>query len=619
MSKKTDKKSAEKPKPSTAKGRATAEKSSASGDKGQGPYIVSARKYRPQIFDDVIGQDAMIRTLKNSFSSGRIAQAYMLTGVRGVGKTTTARILARALNYQTDKIDEPTFDIGDLGEHCAAIIESRHVDVLEMDAASHTGVDNIRELIESARYKPATARYKIYIIDEVHMLSKGAFNALLKTLEEPPDHVKFIFATTEVRKVPVTVLSRCQRFDLKRVEIETLVTHFEKIAKLEGVKADKESLFLLAKVAQGSVRDGLSLFDQTIALGDGTISADNIRAMLGISDQIQIFELIEALMKGDVIDALNRYQKIYQDGADPKQILVSLAEAVHQVTRTKALKGEDGDQSLGESERELAKSLADRLPMMALGRAWQLLLKGINEVDQAPNPFAAGEMLLIRMAHMSEVPFPDDLLKSLNGSGSSSKAPAKEMPQSANEKNVNAQSQSASSETARLRDVSVQQAAAGHARTELALEPQVNSEEFQEVSIPQPESFVDVIKLVTEKRDLKLKGNLEDFVRLVRFETGHVEINLEAGAPRDLPNYLGQKLSEWTGKRWIVAVSAEKGEETITGKKLAERQRELEQVKNHPLVQQIFDTFPDARITDVSPLADQSDIDPAEQDIEKDE
>ncbi len=567
----------------------------------------------------MIGQDAMIRTLKNSFSSGRIAQAYMLTGVRGVGKTTTARILARALNYQTDKIDEPTFDIEELGEHCTAIIESRHVDVLEMDAASHTGVDNIRELIESARYKPATARYKIYIIDEVHMLSKGAFNALLKTLEEPPHHVKFIFATTEVRKVPVTVLSRCQRFDLKRVEIETLVKHFEKIAELEEVNADKESLYLLAKVAQGSVRDGLSLFDQTIALGDGTISADNIRAMLGISDQIQIFELIEALMKGDVVDALSRYQKIYQDGADPKQILVSLAEAVHQVTRTKALKGRDNDQSLGESERELAKSLADRLPMMALGRAWQLLLKGINEVDQAPNPFAAGEMLLIRIAHMSELPFPDDLLKTLNGSSSSSKAPTGEVPHSTSDNNASLQSQPTSSESARFQEVQVHQGSAGRVTAERAIEPRDNPMEAQEPSLPDPENFTEVIQLVTEKRDLKLKSDLEDFVRLVRFESGHVEINLADGAPRDLPNYLGQRLSEWTGKRWIIAVSAEKGEETITGKRRAEEQRELEQVKNHPLVQQIFDTFPDAKITDVSPLADQSDDDPKEQDIEKDE
>ncbi|MGI9569512.1 MAG: DNA polymerase III subunit gamma/tau, partial [Desulfobulbia bacterium] len=368
---------------------------------------------RPLIFDDLIGQDAMVRTVRNAFETGRIAQAYMLTGVRGVGKTTTARILARALNYQTQDIDQPTVDMSDLGEHCAAIIESRHVDILEMDAASHTGVDNIREIIESARYKPASARYKVYIIDEVHMLSKGAFNALLKTLEEPPDHVKFIFATTEVQKVPVTVLSRCQRFDLRRVDTETLVQHFRKIATLENVEVENEALQLIARAAEGSVRDGLSILDQTIALGAGKVKSVDIRSMLGLADRIRIFDLLEVIFSGDTAATLEQFDQLYADGAEPWQILTNLAEAVHVITRSKVTKSGARDQALSEAERKISSDISQRLVMSSLGRAWQMLLKGISEVEMAPNPIAAAEMVLIRMAHLTQLPSPEEVVRNL--------------------------------------------------------------------------------------------------------------------------------------------------------------------------------------------------------------
>ncbi|HWK33864.1 MAG TPA: DNA polymerase III subunit gamma/tau, partial [Hyphomicrobium sp.] len=363
------------------------------------PYVVLARKYRPQSFDDLIGQEAMVRTLRNAFASGRIAQAYMLTGVRGVGKTTTARIIARALNYETDTVTVPTIDMPVLGKHCAEIMESRHPDVIEMDAASNTGVDNIRELIESARYKPIIARIKVFIIDEVHMLSKGAFNALLKTLEEPPEHVKFIFATTEIRKVPVTVLSRTQRFDLRRVDVPELSTHFANIVGKEGAAAEDDALALISRAAGGSVRDGLSLLDQAIAMGEAHVGAETVRAMLGLADRGRIFDLLEHVFRGDAKAALLSLDELHRDGAEPVQLIVDLAEAVHAAARVKAVGPEAGGAGMSAEERRRAAAIGDRLSTPLLSRAWQMLLQGGEETGKAANPRAAAEMVLIRLAY----------------------------------------------------------------------------------------------------------------------------------------------------------------------------------------------------------------------------
>jgi DNA polymerase III subunit gamma/tau len=380
------------------------------------PYVVLARKYRPRTFDDLIGQAAMVQTLANAFTTGRIAQAYMLTGVRGIGKTTTARILARALNYETDTITAATINMPALGRHCAEIMESRHPDVLEMDAASNTGIDDVREIIENARYKPLIARYKVFIIDEVHMLSKNAFNALLKTLEEPPEHAKFIFATTEIRKVPVTVLSRCQRFDLRRVEAPVLVKHFQGILKTEGAKAADDALALIARAAEGSVRDGLSILDQAIAMSSGNVTAPDVRAMLGLADRSRVFDLLDAVLKGTPAIALQQLASLHHDGAEPTQVLIDLADAVHVATRTKIAGPDGAGDALSVDERTRAAAFASGLSIAILSRAWQMLSKGIEEANRSPNPLAAAEMVLIRLAYTADLPSPDELIRAL-GSG----------------------------------------------------------------------------------------------------------------------------------------------------------------------------------------------------------
>ncbi|MCQ3942150.1 MAG: DNA polymerase III subunit gamma/tau, partial [Alphaproteobacteria bacterium] len=384
-----------------------------------GSYRVLARKYRPSTFDDLIGQEAMVRTISNAFAAGRIPQAWILTGVRGVGKTTTARILARALNYQLpdNSIAGPTIAMPQPGVHCPAIMESRHIDVLEMDAASHNGVDDIRQINDAVRYAPVSARYKVYILDEVHMLSTAAFNALLKTLEEPPPHAKFIFATTEIRKVPVTVLSRCQRFDLRRVESGLLVAHLQSIADKEEIAVEPEALAMIARAAEGSVRDALSLFDQAIAHAAGPVQADHVREMLGLADRARIVDLFDALLRGDVAAALAELRSQYDSGADPAVILSDLADFTHFVTRVKVVPTIAGDLSLAEVERTRGREFATALSMRLLSRMWQMLLKGIGEVEAARRPVAAAEMVLVRIAYAADLPTPDEAIRSLGEGG----------------------------------------------------------------------------------------------------------------------------------------------------------------------------------------------------------
>ncbi|MEZ5774188.1 MAG: DNA polymerase III subunit gamma/tau [Hyphomicrobiaceae bacterium] len=551
-------------------------------------YMVLARKYRPQTFKDLIGQDAMVRTLRNAFATGRIAQAYMLTGVRGVGKTTTARILARALNYELPGVAEgPTIDMDGLGVHCQQIIDSRHPDVIEMDAASNTGIDNVREIIESARYHPVAARIKVYIIDEVHMLSKGAFNALLKTLEEPPAHVKFIFATTEIRKVPVTVLSRCQRFDLRRVEVPVLAAHFRRIAEVEGIDIDEEALLMIARAAEGSVRDGLSILDQAFAIASGRVAAGDIRARLGLADRGRIFDLIEAVLGGDARSAVERFGALYRDGADPLQLVGDLAEVVHVVTRIRVAGAAAATDTLSGEERDRSTALAGRLTVGLLSRAWQMLLKGLDEAARAPDTAAAAEMLLIRMAHMASLPSPEDIVRRIGEGrdGAGGGVQPGERPGSAGRAEEPRRPLNRAPEPARGASGPVRRAGV----------PAEDGVVLQ--------SFADLVAFVGEKRDALLRIELEERVRLVRFEPPRIELNLVEGADPALAADLADKLRKWTGERWMVALSREPGERPLGEVRREQEAAEIEAVRQHPAMKAALEQFPDLEITHVRPLS----------------
>ncbi len=580
------------PVPASASAPTTPEKSS-------GAYRVLARKYRPQNFDDLIGQEAMVRTLSNAFATGRIAQAYILTGVRGVGKTTTARILARALNYEPMEGPDtgPSLDLSVPGKHCRDIIESRHVDVMEMDAASNTSINDIREIIESARYRPVMARYKVYIIDEVHMLSTAAFNGLLKTLEEPPEHVKFIFATTEIRKVPVTVLSRCQRFDLRRVEAGELAAHLSKICVQEQVSVEGEALSVIARAAEGSVRDSLSLLDQAIAHGGGTVSAEEVRRLLGLADKGRVIDLFEALMRGDMPRALAEFRDQYDAGADPAVILTDLAEFTHLVTRLKIVPETANDASLVEAERTRGREMAEGLSMRVLARAWQMLSKGIGEVQQAPKPVQAAEMVLVRLAFAADLPTPDEALRQMRDLPACS-SPAPAAPSGGGGGGARLALASGGGVDARGMEAHAMAAQPMNA-------PQASS---RPVSAPRPAapeqgprltSLADVVELASAKRDLSLKHALEYHLRPVSFEEGRIEVALVPGGNAQALTDLARKLAEWTGQRWLVSLSSQNGEATIAEKKAARQAEREEGIKANPLVAAVLARFPGAQVVDV--------------------
>jgi DNA polymerase-3 subunit gamma/tau len=550
-----------------------------------GAYRVLARKYRPTTFDDLIGQDAMVRTISNAFETSRIPQAWILTGVRGVGKTTTARILARALNYELPdgSVKGPVIRMPVLGVHCQAIMDSRHMDVIEMDAASHNGVDDMRQINEAVRYAPVSARYKVYILDEVHMVTSQGFNALLKTLEEPPPHAKFIFATTEIRKVPVTVLSRCQRFDLRRVDAAVLVKHLAGIAGKEAIKVEPEALALIARASEGSVRDSLSLFDQAIAHAAGAVRAEDVRQMLGLADRSRTIDLFEAVMKGDAAAALKELREQYDTGADPAVALADLAEFTHFVTRLKVVPSVADDVSIAEVERTRGRGFAERLSLRVLSRAWQMLLKGISEVEAAARPLAAAEMVLVRMAYAADLPTPDEVIRSLAGGEGGGAAAA-----SANASERRSDPPRAEA----LRTVSQRSALAAQP----AGQPAASAAEVPALVISR---FEEVIALAAQKRDLGIKAALERDMRLVRCEDGRLEVKLEKSASSTLVNDLARKLSLWTNRRWMVVVSAEEGQPTIKAQNEA-RQVELKTgVQADPLVQAVLARFPGAEIVGV--------------------
>ncbi len=547
-------------------------------------YQVLARKYRPETFSDLIGQEAMVRTLKNAFDADRIAQAFMMTGIRGVGKTTTARIIAKGINCVglEGKTGPTTSPCGQC-EHCVAISEGRHVDVLEMDAASRTGVDDIREIIDSVHYRAASARFKIYIIDEVHMLSNNAFNALLKTLEEPPAHVKFIFATTEIRKVPVTVLSRCQRFDLRRIEPEEMIKMLQNLAKLENANISNEALALITRASEGSARDAQSLLDQAISHGAGETNVDQVRSMLGLADRGRVMDLFEFIMRGQAEEALNELGSQYSDGADPIGIIRDLAEITHWVSVIKITPDAADDPTVSPDEKARGQSFSQSLSMRVLTRTWQLLLKALDEISSAPNSMMAAEMAIIRITHVSDLPSPGELVKKLTNSQPDNTVVKKESSEGATTNTTSSnyiQSQSKETNSTSI-----------DGNTALALDAETLALQYP--------TFESVLEIIRKFRDMKLLIDVENSIRLGSYMPGRIEFTPTKDAPKDLAQRLGQLLQSWTGFRWAVIVVSHCSAKTIQEHRNAEEtQLELD-AKLHPFVKTVFEKFPKASITEI--------------------
>lgn len=573
-------------------------------------YRVLARKYRPTTFADLVGQEALVRTLTNAIESGRIAQAFVLTGVRGVGKTTTARIIAKALNcVGPDGNGGPTVSPCGECDNCKAISEDRHVDVQEMDAASRTGVNDIRELIEGVRYKPVSARYKIYILDEVHMLSNSAFNALLKTLEEPPEHVKFIFATTEIRKVPVTVLSRCQRFDLRRIPVEKLHGLYKSVAERENIEVEEDALSMVARAADGSARDGLSILDQAIALSSGAVTAEQVRDMLGLADRARVFELFDAVMKGAAAEALDVLRRMYDEGADPVVIIQDLLDVCYWLTRFKLTPDLADQPSTPEIERTRGKGMADKLSQPILTRCWQMLMKGLGEVQHAPNPIQAAEMVLIRIMYAADLPTPGDLVEKLqklqaqggiapgggNG-GAQAGGPGGDMNAAAMASQNLPGGGQPSGPTASLVAVQGGGGAAAVRQVGLAEAQPVPQAAKPQSSPDLPKTFRQMVDLFRAKREGILVTHLENDVHLVRYEPGRLEIRPTKNAPKDLHGKVGQLLLNWTGTRWVVSLSNEQGEPTLASVRAQEERARIDEAELDPLVKAVKKHLPSARI-----------------------
>lgn len=557
----------------------------ASPDTASSPYIVLARKYRPSSFASLIGQDAMVQTLGNAFKSGRIHHAFIMTGVRGVGKTTTARILARAFNYADASGPHPTLDLETEGEHCRAIIEGRHVDVIEMDAASNTSINDIREIIESIKFGPASAPYKVYIIDEVHMLSTAAFNGLLKTLEEPPPYVKFIFATTEIRKVPVTILSRCMRFDLRRIAPEVMTDYLKTILDKEGIGFEPDALGMIVRAGEGSVRDCLSLTDQAIAHGDGMVTAETVKAMLGLGDRAKTIDLFEALMRGEIGAALEGLRGLYDAGADPQTVIADLADFTHLVTRIKVVPAAADDVSLTPDERRRGADLAGKLGMRVLSRTWQILFKGFDEVARAGNGMQAAEMVLVRLAYAADMPTPDELIAKLSNQPLPSGPSPASIPRGPSGGGGSAQAVRFESPE----PMTVAQSA-----------PQAQAATAAQPALANPQSYADLIALATAKRDILLKTALEGQMRPVSFRDQSIEVALVDGADPGIIQTLSARLKTWTGRTWGVSVSTRAPEGlTLRQQAAAKIAADNQAAHDDPLVRAIMETFPGARVVNV--------------------
>ncbi len=552
-------------------------------------YRVLARKYRPETFADLVGQEAMVRTLKNAFEADRIAQAFVMTGIRGTGKTTTARIIAKGINcVGPDGTGGPTTEPCGVCENCVAIMEGRHVDVMEMDAASRTGVGDIREIIESVHYRAASARYKIYIIDEVHMLSTSAFNALLKTLEEPPAHVKFIFATTEIRKVPVTVLSRCQRFDLRRIEPEDMIGMLKRIAAGENAEIAEDALALITRAAEGSARDATSLLDQAISHGAGETTVEQVRAMLGLADRGRVLDLYAMIMRGDAAAALTELGAQYAAGADPMAVLRDLAEITHWISVVKITPDAADDPTVSPDERSRGLQMASDLPMRAMTRMWQMLLKALDEVASAPNSMMAAEMAIIRLTHVAELPSPEELIRKLQDS-------PPPPPSGGGGGNGGGMSAGATTVANAQARITTSGGASGGAAT---------AQQLDADALERFPTFDHVVELIRANRDVKLLVDVEGGIRLANYQPGRIEFVAHPKAPNDLAQRLGQKLQLWTGNRWAVTLVNEGGRETIAEKRDAADIAIKAEAAEHPLLKAVFDAFPSARIIDIKTPAE---------------
>lgn len=535
-------------------------------------YKVLARKYRPQNFEDLMGQEIMVQTLKNAFKTNRIAHAYILTGVRGIGKTTTARLLARSLNYETETINEPNIDMLELGKHCLEIMESRHIDVIEMDAASRTGISDIREIIDSVNYSPSSARYKIYIIDEVHMLSKAAFNGLLKTLEEPPPHVKFIFATTEVQKIPLTILSRCQRFDLKRFDHDMIKLLISKVCEKEMVSIEDPIIDLIAKASGGSARDSLSLLDQAMALSsDGNISEEKIRQMLGLSDQSRIIDLYEFISNTEIEKALLEVKDQVDIGIDPVNLIESLGDLIHELTRLKVTDSNDDNLSLGPEGFSRIKSLKDKISVKHLSRYWQMILKSSSEIKNFSKPLAALEMAIIRMSYISDLPTPDEIIKKIEGNKT----------ESSEKKSLNSKVNNSITVTPAVSAKPIQQ-----------------EKIIEENSEIDPKSFEDIIKLARLNKNIRLQYDLENNVSLVSFEKGKIELNI-LNSDEKILFALSNKLQEWTNQKWLIVSSSAQGQKTIKEVRDDDKFELHSLIKEHPIYTKAIMEFDTVEITSI--------------------
>lgn len=527
-------------------------------------YVVLARKYRPQNFNELLGQDALVQTLTNAIKNNRLHHAYILTGIRGVGKTTTARIIAKALNCTgKDGHGGPTTNPCGICENCRAIAESRHIDVLELDAASRTGVDDMREILDGVRYKPTNGRYKIYIIDEVHMLSKSAFNALLKTLEEPPSHVIFIFATTEIRKVPVTVLSRCQRFDLQRLTIDTLVSHFKNIIAKEGLSAEDEALHLIAKAADGSCRDGLSLLDQAISLGGGAVKTDIVKNMIGLADRTQTFDLFEKLLAGNVNEVVQTLAEMYKNGATPLTTLQDLINITHLVAKVKIVPAFADDPSLSESEKDFCKRLAPNAPIAILSKIWQMMIKGLSELSLAPVQIDALEMILIRIAYSASLPTPFEILNDVK-------------------------------KKSELAPLPINPTAAVSSQPTMTM-PIVEQNPVVEsgVIFNTPEELAAYLE---SSKKVLLAYSFKHDLSFVEFTNGKMKLTTSDKINNDFLLNLQKILIDATGKKWDIEVLPGALGETIADKEQAQDSANKKSVSDLPLVKAILAEFKGSKI-----------------------